>query len=194
MPARSYPEDQSAAGESEIRMALPEPGALAHPEESLAERAENLKERIYVTFTALAVVIALWADRDHITPVQAEATLLITVVGTVLAVLTADLMSHLVVHSAMPTPPRVRHMLRVSLGAGSAAVLPVVFVGLAAVGVWTLAGALRASEVALLVALGVVGYLAVRRVRLPGWQRLLILLGEAVLGVAVIGLELLAHG
>ena len=52
----------------------------------------------------------------------------------------------------------------------------------------------RLATIALLVALGVVAFLAVRRVRIPGWQKVLVLLAEVVLGAAVIGLELLAHG
>jgi len=175
-------------------MALPAAGAGARSEDLLEGRAENLKERIYITFTALAVVLALWADRDHITPGQAEATIFITVFGTLLAVLTADLVSHLVVHATLPTRTEFRHMLRVSLGALTAVVLPLVFVGLAGAKVWSVTIALQASAIALLAALGVVGYVAVRRVPLPRWQRVLVLLAEGLLGVVVIVLDLLAHG
>lgn len=62
-----------------------------------------------------------------------------------------------------------------------------------ACGSWTVDGALRASTVALVASLGVVGRLAVRRVALPGWQKLLVLVAEVALGVAVVGLELLAR-
>ena len=41
---------------------------------------------------------------------------------------------------------------------------------------------------------GLLAFLAVRRVRIPGWQKVLVLLAEVVLGAAVVGLELLAHG
>lgn len=85
-------------------------------------------------------------------------------------------------------------MVRVCVGASGAVVLPLVFVVLAGTGVWRIEAALRASTIALLVALGVVAFLAVRRVRIPGWQKVLVLLAEVVLGAAVIGLELLAHG
>jgi hypothetical protein len=163
-------------------------------EPSAEERAENLKERIYVTFTALAVVLALRSDADEVTAETAAATLVITVVGILLAVLTADFISHLVVHARMPSRGEAAHMVRVCVGASGAVVLPLVFVVLAGTGVWRIEAALRASAIALLVALGVVAFLAVRRVRIPGWQKVLVLLAEVVLGAAVIGLELLAHG
>ena len=163
-------------------------------EPSVEERAEHLKERIYVTFTALAVVLALRSHVEEVTARTAAVTLLITVVGILLAVLTADFMSHLVVHARLPSPGEAAHMVRVCVGAFGAVVLPLVFVVLAGAGVWRIEAALRASTIALLVALGVVAFLAVRRVQIPGWQKVLVLVAEVVLGAAVVGLELLAHG
>jgi hypothetical protein len=40
----------------------------------------------------------------------------------------------------------------------------------------------------------VIGWVAVRRLELRWWQRLLALGAEAVLGLAVVGLQVLAHG
>ena len=101
------------------------------------ERAEHLKERIYVTFTALAVVIALGSHAEGTTPRSVAGTLFVTVLGTLVAVFTADFVSHLVVHALLPTRAEFRHMLRVSLGAFSAVILPLVFIGLAGAEVWT---------------------------------------------------------
>lgn len=157
-------------------------------------RAERLKERVYVTFTSLAVVLALASHAHDTTPGEAVTTLLIAVVGTLLAVFVADFVSHIAAHEAMPTSDELRHMAAVSMGAITVLVLPLVFLGLAALDVWTVLGALRASAVALIVSLVAIGFLAVRRVKLPLGQRLIVLLAEAVLGLAVIGLELLAHG
>ncbi|RWZ46216.1 hypothetical protein ELQ90_15710 [Labedella phragmitis] len=157
-------------------------------------RAERLKERVYVTFTSLAVVLALVSHAHDTTPGEAATTLLIAVVGTLLAVFVADFVSHIAAHEAMPTSDELRHMAGVSMGAVTVLVLPLVFLGLAALDVWTVLAALRASAVALIVSLVAIGFLAVRRVKLPVGQRLIVLLAEAVLGLAVIGLELLAHG
>lgn len=155
-------------------------------------RAARLKERIYVTFVALAVVLALRAqDADA---GKAIATLAVTVLGTLLAVFVADFTSHFVVHERGLTRGELRVALLSSFGALTSLVLPFVFLLLALLGVWTTDGALLASNIALLVSLVVSGWVAVRKLRLSWWQRLFALGGEALLGLAVVGLQVLAHG
>ncbi|MFE6967984.1 hypothetical protein [Isoptericola sp. NPDC057653] len=158
------------------------------------QRADRLKERVYVTFAALAVVLALRGHVEGLEAGRAALTLVITVGGTLLAVFLADFVSHVVVHGALPTRAERRHMLGVVSSAGGVVVLPLVFLWLAGRGAWTVAGALTASTVALIVSLGLVGYVAVRVVALPWWQKWLLLLTEVALGLAVVGLEVLAHG
>ena len=80
------------------------------------QRAEVLKERIYVTFTSLAVVMALSSHADELTPGSAAVTLLIAVVGTLLAVFVADLVAHIAVHTALPDRAELAHMISVSTG------------------------------------------------------------------------------
>lgn len=156
------------------------------------ERAERLKERIYLTFAALAVVLAL--STHHAEAAEALRTLAVTVLGTLLAVFTADLVSHIVIHERIMTSQELRHALGTSFGAIGAVALPVVFLVIAAMGGWSTEAALRASAVALVLSLVVFGYLAVRRIALSWWQRLIALGAEAVLGLAVVGLQVLAHG
>ncbi|MGW5240041.1 hypothetical protein ACWEOW_14005 [Monashia sp. NPDC004114] len=157
-------------------------------------RAETLKERIYVTFTSLAVVLALGSHADEVTPGSAAATLAITVTGTLLAVFVADVVAHIAVHASLPSADEFRHMLRVSIGSISVIALPLIFLAFAGAGVWETERALRASTYALGASLIAIGYLAVRRVRLPLRQRLIVLFAEFGLGVAVVLVELLAHG
>lgn len=157
-------------------------------------RAEQLKERVYVTFTSLAVVLALRSHASETTAGEAATTLTIAVVGTLLAVFVADFVSHVAVHEAMPTRAEMGHMVGVSASALGVLVVPLVLILLAGLDVLTVAGALLGASIALIASLVAVGFLAVRRVRLPIGQRLVVLLAEAVLGAAVIGLELLAHG
>lgn len=165
-----------------------------HPQTaSRQERADRLKERIYITFTALAVILAL-RSHGHVEPGTALFTLVITVLATLLAVFTADIVSHLVVHERTMSRPEFRHAVVTSFGTLGAITVPVVFLGLAALGVWQPEAALRASTIALIAALIVIGYAAVRRVPLSPLQRLLALGGEAALGVAVVSLQILAHG
>lgn len=158
-----------------------------------AARAAHLKERIYLTFAALAVVITLSAH-GHVSAGDAAKTLIVTVLGTLLAVFTADLVSHLVVHGRLFTRPELRHAVNSSFGALSTVVLPFIFLGVAALGVWHPDTALRASAIALLGSLVVIGWIAVRRIPLTWFQRLIALGAEAALGLAVIGLQVLAHG
>lgn len=157
-------------------------------------RAERLKERIYVTFTGLAVVVALRSHGNELTAAAAAVTLIITVAGTLLAALVADLMSHLAIRAAVPTGAQLRHMVGLSLGSITVIGVPLAFLLAASLGIWTTATALRASSFALVATLVLVSYLAVRRVKLPGWARLVILFGEFFLGLLVLILELLAHG
>ena len=157
------------------------------------ERAGRLKERIYVTFTALAVVLAISSHGD-VTAWQALVTLMIAVIGTLLAVLIADVLARMTVHERLLTRPELRDALAVVLGSLGAIALPVIFIVLSGLGVFSTDAALRASAIALVLALGVAGYLAVRPAQLPWWQRALALAAEAGLGLVVIGLELLLHG
>ena len=164
------------------------------PEPTPQERADRLKERVYVTFAALAVVMTLRSHGEEVSPRVAATTLLITVGGTLLAVLLADVVSHLAVHAAVPTAAEARHMVAVCTGALGVLVLPMIFLGFAGAGSWSTDAALRASTIALVVSLGVVARLAVRRIPIPTWQRLLVLVAVVALGFAVVSLELLAHG
>ena len=157
------------------------------------QRADALKERVYVTFTALAVVLALQADLGRTSAGAAARTLALTVVGTALAVLVADVVAHITVHRALPDAATLRHMVAVSGTALGVLVVPLVLLGLAGLGVLQLATALRVVSVVLIVTLVAVGYLAVRRLDLPIGKRLLVLLLEAALGIAVVSIELAVH-
>jgi hypothetical protein len=158
------------------------------------QRAEALKERVYVTFTSLAVILAMQTHSDGLTAGEVASTLAITVVGTLLAVFVADLVSHIAVHVTLPTGAELRAMIGITFGAFVAVILPLVFIGAAALDLWSVEASLRASSIALLASLVLIGYLAVRRVPMAWWQRLIVLGAEFVLGAAVIGIELLAHG
>jgi hypothetical protein len=158
-------------------------------------RAAALKERVYVTFTALAVVLAMRSHaEERLTPGQAATTLTITVLGTVLAVFVADFVSQLAVHGAAPSRQQWREMATISFGAVGAVLLPMAFIGFAAIGSWSIEAALQASTVALIVTLVAIGFLAIRRVKMAWWQRLVALGAEFALGASVVGLELLSHG
>lgn len=179
MPAASEPDDtrlENAVGRDS-------PGA----------RAERLKERVYVTFTVLAVVLTLRTHASELSAGEAALTLLVTVVATLLAVFVADFVSHLAVHAALPTAGQLRHMLSVSVGSLGVIGVPMLLLLASGLGLLRMETALTAITVTLIVTLAVVGYLAVRRVKLPLLIKLLVLAVVVALGFAVVGLELFAH-
>ncbi len=155
-------------------------------------RAERLKERIYITFSALAVTLALVAD-GHAGAGRTAITLTVAVVATLLAVFVADVVSHITVHAALPTSDEWRHMAAVSLGAVAVIVPPLILIGAAGIGLLELQTALYITVGVLVATLVVIGYLAVRRLTISIGGRLLVLLGEFVLGLLVVLLESVAH-
>ncbi len=155
-------------------------------------RADALKERIYLTFTAIAVLISMLSHRAP-TAGEAARTLLITAAGMLLAIFVADVISHLVAHERFMTRAELRAAASVSLGAFTALALPFLFLGAAGLGWWTPTSAIRGSIVALIVTLVLIGWVAIRRVPLHFWQRVVVLAAEAALGTAVVVLESLAH-
>jgi hypothetical protein len=162
-------------------------------EERREARAALLKERVYVTFTTLAVVLTLRADADHVTVGFAAATLTITVLATLCAVFLADVVSHITAHEALPSRRELRHMLRIVTGALVVLVLPLAFMVLAALHVLPLEGALRATAFAMVLALVGVGVVAVWRLHIPRAQQWIVLLAEFALGLVVVALELVVH-
>src|SRR6478752_9417520 len=103
--------------------------AISDADDLPERRAERLKERIYVTFTSLAVVLALGSREEGLTPGAVAGTLAITVIGTLLAVFVADFVAHVVVHATTPRPDELAHMIKVSSSSLGVLVLPMIFVG-----------------------------------------------------------------
>ncbi|KAB1661410.1 hypothetical protein F8O07_05710 [Pseudoclavibacter sp. CFCC 13796] len=166
--------------------------SLQQQDEQRAAAASRLKERIYITFTALAVVLTLASHAD-VTPQQAVTTLIVTVIGSVLAMFLAEILAHFVTHQRMFTASEARHAASTSVGATTAIALPILMLLGAWGGIWTPEIALRSSTVLLILWLVGIGFAAVRRLKLPAWQKLLVLVAEAALGLLVVGLELMAH-
>ncbi|WCI09115.1 hypothetical protein PJ267_04370 [Arthrobacter sp. OVS8] len=162
-------------------------------EPSASQRAASLKERVYISFTCLAVVLALRSHADETSPAAAAATLSIVVVGSLLGIFVADLLSHLTVHEELPSRPQLRHMIAVSTESLSVLVTPLLLLTAAGLGLWSTAVALQWAIVVLVVTLFVIGYLAIRRLDLPFRHKALIVFAEVVLSLLVIALELLAH-
>lgn len=158
------------------------------------ERADALKERVYATFTGLAIVLVQHANVEHTGPVRAAVTLLVGIVAITAAGFVADVIAHLAVHAAFPDRDEVGRMLRISGSAIASAAVPLILLALAAFGVFELEPALRAASIVYLVTLGLIGYVAVRRTRVAWWKQVVALAALVALGLAVVALQQLAHG
>lgn len=121
--------------------------------ESRDQLAERLKERVYVTFTTLAVLMALSSHGDNPEPGSIALSLLLTTVGVLLAGFAADVIAHSAIHAALPTGPALRHMARVAVGAFGAIVAPLILMLLAGIEAIPVSGAVIASQIVLVVAL-----------------------------------------
>lgn len=158
------------------------------------ELAEALKERVYASFTGLAIVLVQLENVEHVEAPRAAATLLIGIVAITAAGFVADVVAHVAVHGGFPDRAEVGRMLRVSGTAIASAAGPLVVLALAAFGLFDLEPALRAASILYLVTLGLIGLVAVRRTRAEWWKQLVALGALVALGLAVVALQQLAHG
>jgi hypothetical protein len=156
-------------------------------EEERREAGDRLRERIYVTFTALAILMALNAHGEHLDSPTVLWTLVISVVGVLLAGLASDLVSHMIVHNTLPTAREFRHLLAVASRALTVIVVPVLVLAAAMLG-W-----MQARTAVVIASLAVIARIAVSRTGIAGWKQLIVLVGIVALGVLVVFLEQLAH-
>ncbi|MFP3466343.1 hypothetical protein [Leifsonia sp. SIMBA_070] len=161
-------------------------------EEQRRQAGDRLRERIYVTFTALAILMAMNSHGELDSPTVLW-TLVISVVGVLLAGLASDLVSHMIVHSTLPSILEFRHMAAVSSRALGVLVVPLIAVGLAVFDVIADRTGVTVAIVALIISLAVIARIAVSRTGLSGWRQLAVLLVIVALGVLVVFLEALVH-
>lgn len=151
-----------------------------------------LKERVYATFTGLAIILAVDLG-DHPEADHALVALLLGVLGITVAGFVSDILSHLAVHRTFPDGTEFAIRLRVAAGSISTMVTPGILLALALFGVLEIDTALRICLIVYIATLGVIGWLAVRRSRLTWWQQLSALAMLIALGLVVVGLQTLAH-
>lgn len=153
---------------------------------------QYFKERVYATFTGLALVLVL-ANAEHPEPERSFWVLALGVLGITVAGFVAEIISHLAVHRDFPDATGWLVLLRVAGGALGTAVVPLALIAFAWIDVWSIEAALTASTIVYIATLVVIGLLAVRRSRLVWWKQLVALGILLVLGLVVVGLQTLAH-
>ena len=164
------------------------------PRPAPAQLVPYLKERVYVTFIGLAVLLALNTHAADVEPLTAVGSLLVAALGAGLAGLVSEIVAHLAVHSHLPDAAELRYQVRVSGGALTTVALPVVVLLLAVAGLVPIEIALGIAIWLMALTLGAVGYIAVFRSRLAWWTKLAVFAALLLLGLLVIGVQLLAHG
>lgn len=152
---------------------------------------DYLRERIYATFTGLAIVLVV-GNADHADPRHGFFALVLGVVGIVVAGLVSDVVAHLMMHQSLPSRTEARTLAAIAGGGLSTVVAPGILMLLALLEVMDVDAALRAAAIVYVATLGVIGWLAVRRSNLSGGLRLVVLGILVGLGFAVIGLQILA--
>lgn len=153
--------------------------------------AQILKERVYATFTGLAIVLVLRAHEP--TPQNATFSLIIGVLGITVAGFAAEVIAHVAAHAAFPDGEELGRMARIASGAFASVGVPVVLLLCSWAGWISLDAALAAATWVYLGTLALIGWAAVRRTRLEWWQQLIALAALVVLGGIVVVLQLLAH-
>lgn len=156
--------------------------------------AALLRERIYGGIACLSTLLLLVRSPDEQASAWSVVLDVVVATGSLWAAsILADLVAHLAAHGVAPRGAEAGRMLRTSGQILEAAVIPVVLLVLAGVGVFRLEGALRAGVWVSVITLGLFASLAARKTQLAGWKRLLIVAALIGLGALVVLLKTLAH-
>lgn len=147
------------------------------------------KERVYATFTGLAIVIV---SSQHPEPEHAFLALVFGVLGITTAGFVSEVVGHLAVHRDLSSWAEVVVPLRVSAAAMATVVAPAAVIAAAWVGLLDIELALTIAAWIYIGTLGLIGLLVVRRSRLRLWQSLVVLGMLVALGALVLLLQTVA--
>ncbi|HAJ17980.1 MAG TPA: hypothetical protein DCL57_07750 [Microbacterium sp.] len=150
-----------------------------------------LRERIYATFTGLAIILVI-AGSDHEDADHALLALLFGVIGITIAGLVSDVVSHLAVEGEFPHGRDWIVLTRVAGGGLSTVAVPGGLLFLGWLEIIDLSTAISAAAIVYVVTLALIGWLAVRRSHARWWERVLALGILIGLGLLVIALQTLA--
>ncbi|EFG64495.1 hypothetical protein [Streptomyces sp. SPB074] len=183
MSSESAPGDRAPAHAGSTRG----PDPLAAPQ----VLGERLKERIYASLTLLAVLVG-YGQSAHPSHEGVAVAVAATALGLWLATLVADLQAHPVAHARRPGTHAVRHALYTSSPLLTSAAGPLLLTGLSALGAMDLGTALWISVGSEVAGLAAWGYAGGRRSG-RGVPGAVLSAGlNAVIGVFVAGVKVLA--
>ena len=164
------------------------------PEVPVEHVVAMLRERLYGAISCLALLAVLTHYTGDFTSAwDRMIDVAVTMGGLWAASLLADFVAHLSVHERAPRGVEVWRMLQASGQILEASLLPLLALAVAGFGVLDTDTAMWIAKWILVVELGLIALLAVRRTQLPWWQQILTVVLLAGVGVLVIGIKVLAH-
>ena len=153
-----------------------------------------LRERVYGAIGCLATMAALMRYTTPATSAWTRLGDVLLATGSLwAAAMLADWLAHLGVHRCAPRGRGAVRMLAASGQIVAAAVLPMLTLVAAGVGAFSTYTAMWLAMWLLVVELGVIALLAVRRAQLALWQKLLTIAALTGIGAIVVGIKILAH-
>lgn len=153
-----------------------------------------LRERLYGAISCLATLAVLTHyTGDDTSGWSRMLDVAVAMGGLWLASLLSDWVAHLSVYSRAPHGVERWRMLQASGQILEAAVLPLAALAIAGVGLFDTDTAVWVAKWILVVELGLIALLAVRKTALPWWQQTLTVLSLMALGLLVIVIKVLAH-
>jgi uncharacterized membrane protein len=158
------------------------------------ERARAVKERVYASFTGLAIVTVLALDAAHASAVDSFLTLLAGIVGISIAGFVAEVIGYQIGHGMLPDRTELLTMVRIAAGAFGSASVALIALFAAWTGWLSIDVALQISVGIYFITLAVVALVAAHRTRLPWRQQLVALIALIGLGATVVLVLALAHG
>lgn len=173
-------------------MTTPPPRRTPWGDWPVAQQAQAVKERIYASFTGLAILATLLIG-EHPGASAAFFTLLAGIGGISIAGFVADVIAHQVTHEGSPDRHQFSTMLRTAGGAFASASIPLLALATAWIGLISTRSGIRIGLGIYFLTLTGVVLLAARRTRL-GWRHQLIALASlTTLAVIVVVILVLAH-
>jgi hypothetical protein len=153
-----------------------------------------LRERLYGAISCLATLVVLTRYTGGDTSAWARMLdVAVTMGGLWAASLLADWVAHLSVNERAPRGTEAWRMVQASGQILQAAVLPLLALAAAGIDLLDTDTAMWVAKWILVVEVGLIALLAVRRTRLPLWQQIVTVLLLTGVGLLVIGIKVLAH-
>lgn len=153
--------------------------------------AENMKERVYATITLIALITALWQTAEYHSAGGAIASIVGTVVALWLATLISARVSHRAIHGKSLGRGDIFKLMFTSSGLFLPSITPTFIILISLAGVLSLKNALLVSIIALLLSLFTLSFMASRRIYANNLGRAVwISLLEMSVGVGVVLLKL----